>query len=99
MTTISKVTPKKRTSSPPVQWTSNIRDPKDKEEFLSLLSYNNRVLTRLKEILRDKEKELFNSQGTMSDFDDPAWSHKQAFRNGKLGTYREVLELLSFIED
>jgi len=36
---------------------------------------------------------------TMKDFDDPNWAFKQAFRNGEKTALKEVLELLSFIED
>ena len=92
------MTSKERSTQLPIQWLSNLKTEEEKKEFLDLVSYNSRVLLRLREILQEKYNSLESTETTLSDFSDPNWAHKQAFRNGEKTGLKEALALLKFLK-
>ena len=81
----------------PVVWTKHLKGD-SKDNFEQLLRNSSTVLSRLTEIIEEKEESLYKSSVSISDFDEPNWSHKQAFRNGQMSGLKEVRELLEFIK-
>jgi hypothetical protein len=53
------------------------------------------LLTRLKEIIEDYERQLQNNSLSLDDFKDPNWSHKQAHRNGSYSAYKKIKDLIT----
>lgn len=77
-------------------WTKDIQDPKEKEDFEVIVRNSTRLLTKLKQIIEDREKSLTNAGLSIEDFKDNNWSHKQAHRNGGLGQLKFMKELIPF---
>ena len=50
----------------------------------------------LKEYIEENERQLLSLNTSASDFEDPNWSHKQAFRNGQLSGLKKMKELIPF---
>ncbi len=50
---------------------------------------------RLREILEEEERQLETAVG-LKDFEDPSWSHKQAFRLGERARIKKLKDLLDF---
>ena len=78
-------------------WLQECKTAKDKEILKGKIIASREVFEREKEIVESwKEKE----QGKViseDSFDCPNWSHKQAYINGKLKAYKEMLDLLDFL--
>lgn len=77
-------------------WTQQIKDVEARKDFEVIVRNSTLLLTRLKEILEDRERQLTNSALTLEDFKDPNWSHRQAFRNGCLSELKKLKELIPF---
>lgn len=78
-------------------WVQHIQDPDKRKDFEALVRNSTQVLSRLKEILDDREREMNNVSYSLNDFSDGNWAYKQAFRNGKFTALKEIKELLSFL--
>jgi hypothetical protein len=76
-------------------WTKNLPSTK-KKEFEATLRNSTFVLSRLRDILDEEMEVLDRQETTISDFDHPNWSHKQAYRNGERARIRKMRDLLSF---
>jgi hypothetical protein len=76
-------------------WVKNLPEDKAKD-FEIVLRNSTMILGRLKAILQEELQNTYNDE-TMKDFEDPNWSHKQAFRNGDRSRIRKTLNLLEFI--
>ena len=81
----------------PVQWTKHLKDQDSRSKMEDTLRASKTALGRLLELVEERESELLRAQTSLSDFDDPTWSHKQAFRNGKRSVLKDLKELLEFI--
>lgn len=79
----------------PMIWTTGLQGA-DKKDFENSVRHtlNTPVVKRLTEILEQNIKGLERSEGSLLDYDNPAWSHKQAHRNGLRQGYIDVLKLL-----
>lgn len=77
-------------------WTQQIKDAEARKDFEVIVRNSTLLLTRLKEILEDRERQLNNTSFSIKDFEDPNWSHKQAHRLGRLGELKELKELIPF---
>lgn len=76
-------------------WTANIaNDPELKASFEDYLGNNSRLLTRLKDIIEDKDKALSKTELSISSYDSIGWSHKQAHINGRRAELAELKQLL-----
>jgi hypothetical protein len=80
----------------PINWLSHL--PKDSEERTKLeatIRASSVALGRLQDILL---KILENHENASEDFTIPAWAEKQAYTLGQIKAYRNVLQLLSFMD-
>jgi hypothetical protein len=75
-------------------WTRHIKDGEQKQKFEQALRASTTIVTRLQQILDEEEKALDKAS---VDFDNPSWSHKQAFILGQKDTLRKLKELVDFI--
>jgi hypothetical protein len=78
-------------------WTKHLKNAKEKEEFESLLRNSTRVLTRLREIIEEKETDLASSQTKIEDYDSPSWAFKEAHRHGRQAELKFLKEIIDFI--
>jgi hypothetical protein len=76
-------------------WTQHLSG-KDKDDFEVIVRNSTLLLTRLKEIIEESERALHSQSHSVSDFSDPNWSHKQAFRNGELARLKKMKDLIPF---
>jgi hypothetical protein len=77
-------------------WTANIaNDPEAKASFEDYLNNNSRLLTRLKDIIEEKEKVLSKSELSLTSYDSIGWSHKQAHINGRRAELAELKQLIT----
>ena len=82
----------------PLDWLKHLDTEKKKEDMKQTL-YTSLVTKRLKEIIIERENSLDKSETTLSDYESPSWSHKQADRNGYRRCLREFRDLVNFIEE
>jgi hypothetical protein len=82
----------------PVVWTKHLKDSQSKTDLENTVRASRTALERLYQILEEKEGVVLRTEITLSDFDQPNWAHKQAFRNGQRAALKEIRELLEFIK-
>jgi len=79
-----------------ILWTSNIaNNPIEKEEFIKYLYNNQRLLSRLKQIIESKEEALEHIISSLSSYEDPSWGYKQAHVNGRKAALEEIKQLIT----
>lgn len=76
-------------------WTQHLQGDA-KKSFEDIVRNSTQLLIRLKDIVTEMEREQHNQSFSLSDFKDPNWSHKQAYRNGRLSSLKELKELIPF---
>lgn len=76
-------------------WTQHLSGDA-KSDFEKIVRNSTLLLTRLQQIIDEKEKALLGTSYSLSDFEDPNWSHKQAFRNGQLADLKFFKTLIPF---
>jgi hypothetical protein len=80
----------------PINWLSHL--PKDSEErvtFEQTVRGSTVALGRLRDIILQV---LENNDKANEDFTIPAWAEKQAYTLGQIKAYRNILQLLSFMD-
>lgn len=82
----------------PVVWTKHLRDSQSKTDLENTIKASRTALERLYQIIDEKEDVVLRTETTISDFDQPNWANKQAFRNGQRAALKEIRELLEFIK-
>lgn len=82
----------------PVVWTKHLRDSQSKTDFENTVKASRTALERLLQIISEKEGVVLRTETNLSDFDQPNWANKQAFRNGQRAALKEIKELLEFIK-
>lgn len=82
----------------PVQWLKNVSDPKKRAEAEAIIRNSTVALSRLLDLVEEKEQTINSQELTASDFDSPSWSHKTAFRLGQKAALKDLKELLAFIK-
>jgi hypothetical protein len=83
----------------PVAWIKNLNDPTERENFEKTIRSSAVALSRLIDLLDEKEAEINRQEVSVDDFANTDWAYKQAFRNGQKATYVEIRKLLTFIKD
>lgn len=78
------------------RWTKNLTEQADKERLQKTILGSRVALDRLKELIEEEVKALDNQEASLTDYDSPSWSHKQAHRNGERGFAKKIIELLTF---
>lgn len=76
-------------------WTKHLSRPEDKSEFEKDVRGSKRILDHLKGILLMKDHSLDVAERSVHQFDNPNWSHKQAYYNG----YKAALTYLITLTD
>lgn len=78
------------------RWIRQISDKEAKDNFEKLVRNSTLLLSRLKEIIEERERELHAKAFSESDFDSSSWSHKQAARLGRLAELKAFKDLIPF---
>ena len=81
----------------PVAWFKNV-DPEKRANYEETLRNSSTALSRLYDIVEEKEQTMNSQEVSLSDFDNPSWPYKQAYRNGQKAALKEMKELLAFIK-
>lgn len=79
----------------PLQWVQHLQDPKERKDFEDLIRSSTRVLGRLSQIADDRASALDRAEMTQTDFDEPNWAYRQAFRNGQRSSLKFIKDLLN----
>jgi hypothetical protein len=66
----------------PIRWSQHLQDDEEREKFKQTVKASQTALRRLVELLFQDLNSMTATEYTLDDFEDPAWGHKQAFRNG-----------------
>lgn len=83
------------TNSISSRWAKHIKDPVKKEVFLKTIRGSHIALERLAQLIDEDLNTMSVGEGTLKDFEDPSWSHKQAYRNGYRALARDILNLIN----
>lgn len=75
-------------------WTKHLKTAKEIDEFEKYVRGSKVLLDRMQEILKENLSQLDSAEVKPTDFDDPNWSYKQAFRNGQRSTLKNILRLI-----
>lgn len=81
-----------------IDWTKHLKEEKDKESFRQILKNSSQLTDRLLRILSDRFNDIERRGMKEEDYATAGWETLQAFRNGKLATYKEVADLFDFSE-
>lgn len=81
------------------EWTKNIEDEKERENFFRLLRNSRSVLNRLGEILREKTAEWESTETAVTTYDQANWAFKQAHRNGQRSMIKHILKLINLDQE
>ncbi len=79
-------------------WTKNLSDDKDKEEFERALLSARPAFERLYQLIDERVTSIDTQERGLKQFDCPSWSHKQAFFNG-FRSLAEIVKKLIDLED
>ena len=80
-------------------WTQNLKTDKEREEFKQILLNSTLLRNRLLQILSDYFDKVERRGFREEDYAEAGWGELQAFRNGKLATYREIADLFDFSDN
>ena len=100
MQTLSKANQNQhqRPSNLPLAWTKHLSTEYQRKSFEDLLRNSTLQFSRLLEILDEKERALTKQTTTLSEYENPSWSHKQAHINGYIACLTNLKELFTFLK-
>jgi len=75
-------------------WTNHCKDAEEKREFKEILAHSDRVLSVLKDILKDKYDGAARDRRSIKSLLTQNYSEWQADRNATERTILEILDLL-----
>ena len=78
-----------------LDWVKHLRTQDDKEAFIKKLLSGRTALQRLTELMVEDGISLTEKEVSETDFEDPNWSHKQAFRNGQRSVLKKYLRIMA----
>jgi hypothetical protein len=79
-----------------IQWTSHLsNDPKEKKALEESIIRNKDILDRLKSLLEEKEKSLYNKSISPSSYNTPSWDALRAHNDGRLFEINELKTLVT----
>jgi len=81
-----------------IKWTSNLNNETEINDFRNKVYGAKPVLDRIRQLLDEKEAAIDRSEIKLEEYENPNWSHKQAFKNGIRAACAD-LRLLLTIED
>jgi hypothetical protein len=80
----------------PINWLSHLpKDSKERVTFEQTVRGSTVALGRLRDIILQV---LESNDKANEDFTIPAWAEKQAYTLGQIKAYRNILQLLSFMD-
>jgi hypothetical protein len=80
----------------PINWLSHLpKDSGERATFEQTVRASTVALGRLRDIILQV---LENNDKAVEDFTIPAWAEKQAYTLGQIKAYRNILQLLSFMD-
>jgi hypothetical protein len=82
----------------PLTWTKHLREPTQRESFEAVLRNSTQVLSRLQQIITEKEDSLSSTEASLETYKDAGWPYLQAHINGRKAELRELKALLDFIK-
>ena len=77
-------------------WTQHLKTEEEKESFRQALKNSSLLRDRLLRILSDRFDSVERKGFREEDYAEAGWETLQAFRNGRLSTYKEVADLFDF---
>lgn len=77
------------------EWTSNLKDPIEKEQFEASYHGAERVLKRLATMIEGKLEAIDRSYDGMRQYQSPNWAVETAHKNGMASAYKAVKELVT----
>ncbi len=80
------------------RWTDHLEEQEDKKRFSELVRNSTQVLSRLKTILEQGEKNEERNLYSEAALSNPNWANAMAFAMGKKAHNRRILALLSFLD-
>ena len=75
-------------------WVKHLKDPEEIDKLNKAILGSVVIRNRLTQIIKEKLESIDNTECSVSDYDSPSWSHKQAHRNGQKTALNEVLKLI-----
>lgn len=81
-------------------WVQNLKSPEERESFKGVVlgESRNKVLMRLRDVVKQKYEVLSSAERNPSVYDNPNWAYQQAHNNGALQTLKMLEDMLQFIE-
>lgn len=80
-----------------LEWTRSYSTEKERKDFEKTLRNSLTVLSRLYDILDEKEQSIEKQNINPKDFDVPNWAYKQAYRNGQKSVLKDLKDLFNFL--
>jgi ABC-type microcin C transport system duplicated ATPase subunit YejF len=85
----------------PTRWISHLSraDQDTKKNFEAAVRNSTTALGRLKDILQEDLDSIDRAETAEKQFEDPNWSHKQAYWNGQRSKVLNLLKLVNLTND
>ena len=64
------------------EWTSHLKTDEEKKRFEGSVHAARPVLERLQTLIEMREQGIESLEGSLKQFESPAWPYRQAFNNG-----------------
>lgn len=81
----------------PIHWLKNASEDK-RTEVEAIIRNSVVALSRLYDIIEEKESSINSAEVSQSDFENPSWAYKAAYRLGQKASFKEIKDLLAFIK-
>lgn len=75
-------------------WFKHLKDPSEQERFQNSIYGAKEVLNRIKTIIEEEERDLYQTERDSRSFDTPNWAYKQAYKNGFLSALNIIKKLV-----
>lgn len=80
------------------EWTRHL-PPEKREDFEKYIRNSSLLIDRLVDILRTRGVAISSKETSEETFDNPSWSHKEAYLLGRKAELKSILALLDFRTD
>ncbi len=78
-----------------MMWTKNLKTDEERTRFESTVRAARPVLERMAQLLSEEEVDITRTELSVDSYDNPNWSHKQAFKNGQRNILRKIQTLIN----
>lgn len=80
-----------------LEWVKSLPTEKERKSFEQTLRNSITVLSRLYEIIDERQQTVNKQEINIKDFDNSNWAYKQAFRAGQKSILQDLKDLLNFL--